>query len=93
MTARDLSSLVIDWLCDQVGKRDIAVAGLYCDYLAREQHSQSSSRTVVDGSRTVSSSSWMGRRQGRPTAVDGSPAATPAMQLLHHFFFSSFFNF
>ena len=39
MTARDLSSLVIDWLCDQVGKRDIAVAGLYCDYLAREEQS------------------------------------------------------
>ena len=39
LTARDISSLVIDWLCDQVGKRDIAVAGLYCDYLAQEQQS------------------------------------------------------
>jgi len=37
--ANNISSLVIDWLCDQVGDRDIAVAGLYCDYLAQEQHS------------------------------------------------------
>ena len=37
--ANDISSLVIDWLCDQVGNRDIAVAGLYCDYLAQEQQS------------------------------------------------------
>ena len=39
LTDRIISSLVIDWLCDQVGKRDIAVAGLYCDYLAQEQQS------------------------------------------------------
>ena len=36
---RNISSLVIDWLCDQVRIRDIAVAGLYCDYLAQEQQS------------------------------------------------------
>ena len=30
---------MIDWLCDQVRSRDIAVAGLYCDYLAHEQQS------------------------------------------------------
>ena len=36
---RDISSLVIDWLCDQVRTRDIAVAGMYCDYLAQEQQS------------------------------------------------------
>jgi len=34
-----VSSLVIDWLCDQVRERDIGVAGLYCDYLAQEQQS------------------------------------------------------
>ena len=39
LTASNISSLVIDWLCDQVRDRDIAVAGLYCDYLAREQQS------------------------------------------------------
>ena len=36
---RNISSLVIDWLCDQVRNRDIAVAGLYCDYLSQEQQS------------------------------------------------------
>ena len=39
LTYRNISSLVIDWLCDQVRSRDIAVAGLYCDYLAQEQQS------------------------------------------------------
>ena len=33
------SSLVIDWLCDQVRNRDIVVAGLYCDYLCQEEQS------------------------------------------------------
>ena len=39
LTARNISSLVIDSLCDQVRNRDIVVAGLYCDYLAQEQQS------------------------------------------------------
>ena len=39
LTASNNSSLVIDWLCDQVHDRDIAVAGLYCDYLTREEQS------------------------------------------------------
>ena len=39
LTVRIISSLVIDWLCDQVRDRDIAVAGLYCDYLAQEEQS------------------------------------------------------
>ena len=39
LTDRIISSLVIDWLCDQVRSRDITVAGLYCDYLAQEQQS------------------------------------------------------
>ena len=39
LTARNISSLVIDWLCDQVRNRDIAVAGLYCDYLAQKEQS------------------------------------------------------
>jgi len=39
LTARNISSLVIDWLCDQVRNRDIAVAGLYCDYLAQREQS------------------------------------------------------
>ena len=39
LMASNISSLVIDWLCDQVPNRDIAVAGLYCDYLAQEQQS------------------------------------------------------
>lgn len=39
LTVSNLSSLVIDWLCDQVLNRDIAVGGLYCDYLAQEEQS------------------------------------------------------
>ena len=39
LTVSNISSLVIDRLCDQVHDRDIAVAGLYCDYLAREEQS------------------------------------------------------
>ena len=39
LTAGNISSLVIDWLCDQVGDREIAVAGLYCDYLSQEEQS------------------------------------------------------
>jgi len=35
----NISSLVIDWLCNQARDGDIAVAGLYCDYLAQEQQS------------------------------------------------------
>ena len=35
----NISSLVIDWLCDQDHDRDVAVAGLYCDYLTREEQS------------------------------------------------------
>ena len=37
LTINIISSLVIDWLCDQVRNRDIAVAGLYCGYLAQEE--------------------------------------------------------
>jgi len=39
LTASNISSIVIDWLCDQVCNRDIVVAGLYCDYLAQEEQS------------------------------------------------------
>jgi len=39
LTISNISSLVIDWLCDQVRNRDIAVAGLYCDYLAQKEQS------------------------------------------------------
>ena len=39
LTASNISSLVIDWLCDQVNDRDVAVAGLYCDYLAQDEQS------------------------------------------------------
>ena len=42
LTARNISSLVIDWLCDQAYNRDIVVAGLYCDYLVQEQQSATS---------------------------------------------------
>ena len=42
LTASDISSLVIDQLCDQVHIRNIAVAGLYYDYLAQEEQSTTS---------------------------------------------------
>ena len=37
LTARNTSSLVIDRLCDQAKDRDIAVVGLYCDFLAQKE--------------------------------------------------------
>ena len=37
LTAGNTSSLVIDKLCDQAKKEDIAVAGLYCDFLAQQE--------------------------------------------------------
>jgi len=37
LTARNTSSLVIDSLCDQAETEDIAVAGLYCDFLSQQE--------------------------------------------------------
>ena len=37
LTAGNTSSLVIDRLCDQARKGDLAVAWLYCDYLAEKE--------------------------------------------------------
>ena len=37
LTARNTSSLVIDSLCDHAGDGDIAVAGLYCDFLSQQE--------------------------------------------------------
>jgi len=39
LTPTNISSLVIDSLCNQFRDRDVAVAGLYCDYLSREEQS------------------------------------------------------
>ena len=36
------SSLVIDNLCDQAGGKDVAVVGLYCDFLAQQEQSTAS---------------------------------------------------
>ena len=37
LTARNTSSLVIDSLCDRAGEENIAVVGLYCDFLAQQE--------------------------------------------------------
>ena len=37
LAARNASSLVIDRLCDQAGDGDVAVTGLYCDFLAQQE--------------------------------------------------------
>ena len=37
LTSRNTSSLVIDSLCDQAGKEDIVVLGVYCDFLAQQE--------------------------------------------------------
>ena len=39
LTARNASSLVVDSLCDQARKEDIAITCLYCDYLAQQEQS------------------------------------------------------
>ena len=35
--ARNISSLVIDGLCDQAEEENMAVAGLYCDFLSQQE--------------------------------------------------------
>ena len=37
LTARNVSSLVIDSLCDRAGEENLAVVGLYCDFLAQQE--------------------------------------------------------
>ena len=37
LTARNTSSLVIDSLCDRARKENIAVAGLYCDFVSQQE--------------------------------------------------------
>jgi len=37
LTARNISSLVIDSLCDRAEEDNIAVAGLYCDFLSQQE--------------------------------------------------------
>ena len=37
LTARNISSLVIDSLCDRAQEENIAVVGLYCDFLSRQE--------------------------------------------------------
>ena len=37
LTARNTSSLVIDSLCDRAEEENIAVVGLYCDFLAQQE--------------------------------------------------------
>ena len=39
LTARNASSLVVDSLCDQARKEDIAITCLYCDYFAQQEQS------------------------------------------------------
>jgi len=39
LTSRDVSSLVIDWLCDQARGRNVAVACVYFDFAARREQS------------------------------------------------------
>ena len=42
ITVGEYSSLLIDSLCDQAGRKDIAVVGLYCDFLAQQEQSTTS---------------------------------------------------
>jgi len=37
LTARNISSLVIDSLCDRAQEENIAVIGLYCDFLSQQE--------------------------------------------------------
>jgi len=37
LTARNTSSLLIDSLCDRARKENIAVAGLYCDFVSQQE--------------------------------------------------------
>src|SRR5437868_2133553 len=42
--ARNISSLVIDHVCDESGKENIVTAGFYCDY--RDQHEQTTTNIM-----------------------------------------------
>ena len=39
LTCKNISSLVIDSLCDRAEEKDLAVAWLYCDFLAHQEQS------------------------------------------------------
>ena len=39
LTRTNISSLVVDSLCEQTGEKDLAVAWLYCDFLAHQEQS------------------------------------------------------
>ena len=39
LTIKNNSSIVIDSLCDQGGNKDVAVVGLYCDFLTQQEQS------------------------------------------------------
>ena len=47
LTARNPSSLVIDNLCDQARKDDIAVTCLYCDFLAQQEQTTTNMIGVI----------------------------------------------
>jgi len=42
LTSCDVSSLVVDWLCDQARGRDMAVACFYFDFAAHKEQSSAS---------------------------------------------------
>ena len=44
LTARNISSLVIDSLCDRAQEENIAVVGLYCDFPSQQE--QTTTNTI-----------------------------------------------
>ena len=47
LTVRNTSSLVIDSLCDREGKEDIAVVGLYFDFLTQQEQTATNILGVI----------------------------------------------
>jgi len=49
LTSINISSLVIDSLCDQAWEKDLAVAWLYCDFLAHQEQSATATLGAILG--------------------------------------------
>ena len=42
LIARNISSIVIDTLCDQAAEENIAIVGAYCDYISQQEQTMAS---------------------------------------------------
>ena len=75
LTNRDVSSLVIDYLCEQAGERNATIACFYFDFAARKEQSPASVlgcllRQLVFGLEEIPEEIWQGYKD-RKNAIGG----------------------